>query len=764
MNQAIQTQQSPSPMKPLLRVVVVEDSVTDAEILARYLAKAGLNVDIERVQTEHDFVAALSRGAPDLILSDFSLPQFDGLRALDLAVIHAPDTPFIYVSGTIGEERAIDALRRGATDYVLKTNLARLASAIERALRESALRAAKAKSDRRQQEQGVRLQRLTRTYRMLSSTGSAILRLRNRAELLDEVCRIGVHQGGYERVAISLLDPGSATLRSRACAVTESALKDTAADLELDDAVETDLSLRAIHEVKPAVINDLADADQSPVQNTTLILRGYQALAALPLQIDGTPIGAMTLFSGQSGVFDAAELALLLELTANLGFALQYHEKDEAVQFLSYFDSLTGLAKRPLFCQRLAQNLVADASLGSCTVMVFDVQKLGAINDTLGRYIGDRLIENIAARLKSTFANADRVGYFGGGTFALMLNNAGSDDDTARLLQNAAAQVFVEPFRIEGQELRPTIRSGVAFYPHDADHADLLVQNAETALKVAREDNEKCVLYGFVTQRPTSRSLALEARLAGALDREEFLLHYQPKVNIITGKVEGLEALLRWRDIEEGLVPPSLFVPLIERSGAIVDVGEWVLQQAVRDIGIWASAGLEGIRVAVNFSPLQLRQRDFVERVLRGVAPCRNSEGGVDIEITESMLMHDLELSIRKLTQLREVGIGVAIDDFGTGYSSLRLLARLPVDTLKIDRSFVQDITATSSAKTLVATVVSLAHAFGMHTIAEGVETIEQLQMLREVGCDQAQGYLLARPGPAADVPMVLGRLNAVPR
>jgi len=759
MSEALRADAGAKPSRAPLRVVVVEDSVTDAELLARHLAKAGLRFDIECVQTEHDFVAALQRATPDLILSDFSLPQFDGLRALDLAVIHAPQTPFIYVSGTIGEERAIDALRRGATDYVLKTNLARLASAIERALRESSLRAAKEKSDRRRQQQGVRLQRLTRTYRMLSSTGSAILRLRNRAELLDEVCRIGVHQGGYERVAISLMDPGTAALRSRACAVMESDHKGAILDLELDDGGEANLSLRAIHSGKPAVFNDLAESEESTGRHSTLILRGYHALAALPLQIDGTPIGVITLFSGQSGVFDAAELSLLQELTANLGFALQYHEKDEAVQFLSYFDSLTGLAKRPLFCQRLAQTLQAGGPEAGCTVVVFDVQKLGAINDSLGRYVGDQLIENIASRLKVTFAQADRVAYFGGGTFALMLDNAGSSEDTGRLLQNAAAQVFVEPFKIEGQELRPTIRSGVAFFPHDADNADVLVQNAEAALKVAREDNEKYVLYGFVTQRPTSRSMALEARLAGALDRQEFLLHYQPKVNIGSGEVEGLEALLRWRDSEEGLVSPVRFVPLLERSGAIVDVGEWVLLQAVRDIATWARAGVTGMRVAVNVSPLQLRRRDFVERVLAGVAPALHAKGGVDIEITESMLMQDLELSIRKLTQLREAGIGVAIDDFGTGYSSLRLLARLPVDTLKIDRSFVQDITDTPSAMTLVSTVVSLARAYGMHTVAEGVETAEQLTMLRQSGCDQAQGYLFARPNPASEVPGVMNRL-----
>ena len=750
-------------MIPKLQLLAVEDNKNDAELVERCLLKAGLIVDIQRVQTERDFVSALQKSTPDVILSDFSLPQFSGLRALDLAVAHAPDTPFIYVSGTIGEERAIEALRRGATDYVLKTNLARLPSAVDRAMREASMRAAKVKSDKRQQDQGLRLQRLTRTYRMLSTMSSAILRLRNRSELLDEMCRIGVNQGGYERVAVSLMDPGTTHLRPRSSAGTDLGC---ATDGDKESAIDVVLAQRAIRSAAPTVLNDLADGPQSIAQHRALIIRGFRAVAALPLLIDGTAVGVITFFSSQSHVFDEKEIAVLLELTANLGFALQYLEKDEAVHFLSYFDTLTGLAKRPLFCQRLAQVMDADAKDGGGRgVVVFDVQKLGAINDTLGRYVGDRLIEKIGARLKHIFADPDCVAYFGGGTFAVMLPSGGNEADSGRLLQNAVAQVFVESFDLDGQELRAAIRSGVAFYPHDADDADVLVQHAETALKVAREDNEKYLVYGLVTQRPTSRSLALEARLARALDREEFRLHYQPKVNIESGQVEGLEALLRWQDAEDGLVPPSLFVPLLERSGAIVDVGEWVLLQAVRDIRDWTMVGLPSIRVAVNVSPLQLRQRDFVDRVASGIAPVIELAAGIDIEITESMLMQDIEVSIRKLSQLRETGIGVAIDDFGTGYSSLRLLARLPVDTLKIDRSFIQGITDTPNLMTLVSTVVSLARAFGMRTVAEGVETGEQLQMLRLIKCDQAQGFLFARPVQAADVPSVIARLpNTAPR
>jgi diguanylate cyclase (GGDEF)-like protein len=748
-------------MKAKLRLVMVEDSAADAELVARNLAKAGLNVDIHRVETEPDFVQALHQLEPDVILSDFSLPQFDGLRALDIAVVQAPETPFIFVSGTIGEERAIDALRRGATDYVLKTSLPRLGAAVERALREVSLKAARAKSDQQRRDQEVRLQRLTRTYRMLSSTSSAILRLRNRMELFVEVCRIAAHQGGYDRVAISLIDPDARTLRSRAWAGMDSAALRAVDCVELDSGPESiGMAERAIRSAAPSVHNDLAREPQPPAQHEILMAHGFAAVAALPLLIDGTAIGVISLFSNQRDVFDAAEVDVLLELTANLSFALQYLEKDEAVHFLSYFDTLTGLPKRPLFCQRLAQLMSFDRVDGSLTVVVFDVQKLGAINDSLGRYVGDRLLEKIASRLKQAYPDSECAAYFGGGTFALVLTGADDTADTGRMQQSAAAQLFVEAFDIDGQKLRPAIRSGVAFYPHDADSADALVQNAEAALKAAREDNQKYMMYGLVTQRPTSRSLALEARLSGALDRDEFRLHYQPKVDIESGRIEGFEALLRWQDTEDGLVAPSLFVPLLERSGAIVDVGEWVLLQAVRDMRDWNAAGFAAIRVAVNVSPLQLRRRDFVDQVLASIGCADKQPCCVDIEITESMLMQDLELSIRKLVQLREAGIGIAIDDFGTGYSSLRLLARLPVDTLKVDRSFIQSIADTPNVMTLVSTVVSLARAFNMHTVAEGVETAEQLQILRAMKCDQAQGYLYGRPTPASDVPAAIARLS----
>ena len=866
-------------MSEQLKLVVAEDDDTDAMLIARNLAKGGIKCTMHRVQTESDFVDALHEVKPDVIISDFSMPQFDGRRALEIAVVRAPETPFLFVSGTIGEQRAIDALRCGATDYILKSNMTRLPAAIQRALREASIKAAQRCSQQQlrsneeqlratietspdwiwetdvfgkfrfcspavanilgydplelvgedfrlflsederdradallptpgqshlsgavarwrtaggqlrwlernvvvvldesrqlvgyrgtdrdittRREQESRLRRLTRSYRMLSSTGSAILRLRNRNELMNEICRIAVHQGGYDRVAISLIDPNARELRPQAWAGNDGKplLALDRAELE-SDAEAASMAEQTIRSGTPTVCNHLHH-EQFPVAHRQMLLEhGYQALATLPILVDGTVIGVITFFSDHSGIFDEAEIEVLQELTANLGFALQFLEKDETVHFLSYFDSLTGLAKRPLFCQRFAQAMAADSSEPRFMhVVVFDIQKLGAVNDSFGRYVGDRLIENMAARLKHAYADSEKLAYLGGGTFAIALPSMGNGNDFGPLLQYSVGRLFVEPIHVDGHDFRPGMRYGIAGYPDDASSADELVQCAEASLAAAREDNERFVAYSSITHRPSTRAFELESRLAGALERDEFLLHYQPKIDLTTGLIEGFEALLRWQDSEEGLVPPSVFIPLLERSGAIVDVGAWVLLQAAHDIHQWRDAGLPDVRVAVNVSPLQLRRRDFAAQVLSCVGSSKGM-AGIDIEITESMLMQDIELSTRKLAELRDAGVGVAIDDFGTGYSSLRLLSGLPITTLKIDRSFVKNGCLSQGGLTLVSTIISLARSFGMKTVAEGVETVEELRMLRGLDCDQAQGFYFARPCPAADVPAVIERLS----
>ena len=734
-------------MTEMLKVVIVEDSAPDAELLARRLTKAGFSLDMERVETESDFVRALAEKKPHLIFSDFSLPNFSGFRALEVAAERAPHTPFIYVSGTIGEERAIDALHRGATDYVLKGNLTRLPSVVERALKDAALQTQQRLMDEERREQEERLRRLTRSYRMLSSSNSAFLRLHDRAELLGEVCRIAVNQGGYECAALYFKGSNSQHLEARAVAGKEG--KQDPSAPRWARVSEHQVVLDATDSGEPRTLNRIAEDEQSA-------LLQCRALCALPLVVDGTSVGALVVFSSEPDVFDEAETRILLELSANLGFALQYLQKDEAIHYLSYFDSLTGLAKRQLFCQRLTQRLEATPQGSVRCVAVFDVQKLGAINDSLGRHSGDRLLEQIAVRIREGSADSEQVSYLGGGTFALLLEEQLTADSA--IMPELLKEALNSPLLLDGEELRPAVRCGLAMYPTDADNAEQLLQSAEAALTAARQANDKVKWFGQISNRASSRSLALEARLSNALDRQEFLLYYQPKFHIGSGCLNGFEALLRWNDSKDGLVSPAVFIPLLERSGAIAEVGAWVLSQAVKELRGWYQNSLIPVRVAVNVSPFQLRQRDFVDRFLSIVSgELAPESGGIDIEITESMLMRDVDLSTRKLGLLREAGVAVAIDDFGTGYSSLSLLGRLPIDTLKIDRSFVQGIEQ-SNAATLVRTIISMAKLFKMGTVAEGVESAQQLSILRSENCDQAQGYLLGRPIPAQDVPATIER------
>jgi diguanylate cyclase (GGDEF)-like protein len=738
-----------------LKIVVVEDSVLDAELLEKRLIKAGLSLDMQRVETEEDLVRSLVLRTPDLIFSDFSLPNFNGLRALAIAVEYAPDTPFIYVSGTIGEERAIDALHRGATDYVLKSNLSRLPAVVERALQESALRVRQRQLEKERRDQEERLQRLTRTYRMLSSMNSTFLRLNDRAELLDEVCRIAVEQAHYDFATICLLDPDSKTLNLRAFTERDRRRPNARLhDTVLGRLTELKAPGAAVRTRRAVILNDIAGA----VELCHVHELGLQAMASLPLLIDGTSVGALTVFSRQPQVFDDAEMKILQELTANLAFALQYLQKHEAVQFLSYFDSLTGLAKRVLFAQRIAERMATHPKV-PLRILAIDVQNLRAVNDSLGRHAGDWFIAEIAARLKQAYADSEGMAYLGGGTFAMAFtipDNTAEPEGCPELV----SRVFSRPFSFEGESLRPAIRCGAAVSPGDGPSAELLIQNAEVALGAAREANDTYRRFGHVAATSRTKSFALEARLLGALERDEFRLHYQPKVSVVGGQLQGFEALLRWTDSREGAVSPAVFIPLLERSGAILEVGSWVLAQAARDMRAWFVAGLAPIRVAVNVSPLQLRQKDFVNIVVSH-ASLEQATGGIDIEITESMLMTDLDLSIRKLSALHEAQVGVAIDDFGTGYSCLSLLGRLPIDTLKIDRSFVQAIGSSTKAATLVETLVSLARTFEMRTVAEGVETLEQLERLRAAQCDEAQGFLLSRPVPFADVPALIQRFTA---
>jgi diguanylate cyclase (GGDEF)-like protein len=378
---------------------------------------------------------------------------------------------------------------------------------------------------------------------------------------------------------------------------------------------------------------------------------------------------------------------------------------------------------------------------------VTDLERFKAINDTLGKQVGDALLKAVAQRLRQSAGERARVARLGSNVFALMFPRIGSAESVARGLE--AADVFGAPFEIDGHEIRMTAKAGIAVFPDDGGDADALLRNAEAALKRAKETGERYLFYAPSINARVSEQVELEHRLRKAVETGELFLHFQPKLDLASGEMVGVEALMRWHGADGKLVSPAKFVPVLEQTGLIFEAGQQVLTAARRQYAAWRSKGLAAPRIAVNVSQLQLRRRSFVQDVQQALDGIGADGGGVDLEVTESLLMSEVDESIRKLRELREMGLRMALDDFGTGYSSLSYLSRLPLDTLKIDRSFVHGMTENADHTSIISAIISLAQALRLKVVAEGVETEQQAQLLRLLRCEQAQGFLFSPPLPA---------------
>jgi diguanylate cyclase (GGDEF)-like protein len=731
-----------------LRVLLVEDSQSDTELTMWRLKQAGYVCVFQCVVNEIEMRAALRAELPDLILSDFSLPGFDGMSALAIARAEAPGVPFIFLSGTIGEERAIEALKCGAIDYVLKSNPKRLVPAVERALQDAELR-------RTSQLAEQQVARLTGVLQMLSGINSALVRIHNRDEIMAETCRLAHRVGGYTVAMLALINPITRMARPVGWAGYEF-LDRPGEEFPVADheAGDTTLMGRVIRTGEAILCADLEHSPLVIHGRDKLIAAGVRSLACLPLRVDNTPVGAFLCGTGASAVIGADELLLLEEVASNLSFALQYLDKQEAVHFLSYFEPLTGLAKRALFCERLSRLLTRGTdSLPRLEVTVFDVAHLSVINDSFGRHTGDRLLQCVADRLKAHFPDSEQLAHLGGGTFVCMHASRARADAEIRTLHDDVTRIFARPFSVDGRDIVAEIKSGVACYPDDGHEPDELVQNAEAALKEAKTSGERYLHHRIEMNSELARRVGMEHRLRTALDKGEFLLHYQPKITLHTGRIASVEALLRWQDPENGLTSPAIFLPLLESAGLMAATGAWVLRQAASDCRAWRCKGLPPVRVAVNISPPELRRRNIAGEILEAIGDLAvESDWGIDIEITEGALSGDSSSCVHALRLLRAAGMRIAIDDFGTGFSSLGRLSELPIDTLKIDRLFISRLPSDRRSCTLISTIIGLAHAFDMTTVAEGVETQAQLDFLVREGCDESQGYLHSRPLPRSEL------------
>jgi diguanylate cyclase (GGDEF)-like protein len=435
-------------------------------------------------------------------------------------------------------------------------------------------------------------------------------------------------------------------------------------------------------------------------------------------------------------------------------------EAEEQLLHLAHYDKLTELPNRTLFHDRLLQSLAHSRHAGRAAAVIFvDLDHFKLINDTLGHPAGDQLLKQVAHRLQEALRTGDTVGRLGGDEFAVVLSDmfAASDADVvAQKLMSALAQ----PFILDGREVFVNASAGITLFPTDSEDPDTLLKYADAAMYRAKELGRGN--YQFYRSEMNARSLermSLEGHLRRALERDEFLLHYQPKVDLGSGAITRVEALLRWNHPDLGLVSPVRFVPILEDNGLIVQVGEWVLGEACRQLKAWRADGI-GLRmsVAVNLSGRQLQQADLHRCIERIVSGSGVDPRLIELEITESMLMRNPEHAIGILRYLKNLGMCLSMDDFGTGYSSLSYLKRFPVDRLKIDRSFVRDIASDRDDAAISQSIIAMGHSLDLKVTAEGVETAEQLAFLKKASCDEAQGYYFSKPISAEEIPRLVAR------
>ena len=593
-------------------------------------------------------------------------------------------------------------------------------------------------TERRAQEK--RIARLTRMHAMLSGINSTIVRVKSREDLFNATCRLVVDTGGFLFVHIRMINQDRTELAPAAYAGPEN-LAIHAVDVR--DSAPPLMVAQAYRTRHVVACNDLeADADRSPLR-VEAKQAGCAALAALPIQAGEEVFGVVTIASRERNAFDDEEVRLLDELAGDVGFALDHLGKEERISYLALYDSLTDLANRTLFQDRIGQLVHAGRGF---VVAAINIVRFRRINETFGMHKGDAVLKRMAARLAEN-ATAENVGRIAADTFGAIREGVGDASGVARWVEGLRA-ALTQPIAIDGTELRIDVRIGVAVFPSDGASSSELFANAESALERARKGGEPFVAYRPELNARVAERLLLENRLRQAVEQEQFVLHYQPKLDLQRGTIIGAEALIRWQDPEAGLIGPGMFIPVLEETGLILQVGQWVLKTASAAWAQWKAAGLLCPSIAVNVSQIQMRRPDFAEQVIAAVAS-GGGAGGVSLEITETLVMESIEDSIAKLRKLREAGIGIAVDDFGTGYSSLAYLSKLPIDALKIDRSFIVNMPLDPNSMTLVSTIITLARAFNLTVVAEGVDSEEQLKLLRLLRCDQVQGFLFHKPLPA---------------
>ena len=617
-------------------------------------------------------------------------------------------------------------------------------------------------SERKERE--ARIQRLSRIRSVQSGISNLIVRARSREELFEGACRIAVEDGGFRLAVIGVVvedfvRPAAVYGIDDGYVAQNLHMSLSAANPEGQGPTAT-----ALREGRACTSNDIATDPKMGPWRAAALKRGFRSSASLPLLENTQLVGCVNLYAGEPGVFDEEEMGLLSELAGDISHSLDFIARDEQLDYLAYYDSLTRLANRKLFVQRPEQFLDAARQNRSVVALAkIDPSRFAAINDTVGHAVGDTVLKEMADRIVAFTGSPNHVARVDGASFAVVFTDLKSASELTQQRLDPLWSSLGRPISVAGEELRLAGRAGIALFPDDAEDADSLLRNAEAALMMAKSTRQEVVFYTREMGAAISEKQSLVSKLRQALERQEFVLHYQPKVTLSTGAICGAEALIRWNSPDLGLVPPGRFVPLLEETGLILQVGHWALQQAAADYRQWESEGLRAPRVAVNLSPIQLRRQDFVEALRAAICDAAGGVPGIDLEVTESVLMSDIEQHIEKLKAVRELGVSIAIDDFGTGYSSLAYLNKLPISAVKIDHSFIVQMADSADTMNIVSTIIALAHSMQLKVVAEGVDSQEQLKFLRLLRCDEMQGFLFSKGVPAEEFAQLLREDRRLP-
>ena len=603
-------------------------------------------------------------------------------------------------------------------------------------------------------------QRLNRTLRMLSRCNETLVRAPSETDLLEGICHHIVETGGYRLAWVGFArDDAQRSVAPAAHAGEGGGYLDDLRISWADTERGRGPTGTAIREGRIVVTHSLASAPEFAPWRAEAAKRGYASSIALPLRGRDGVLGALNIYAAEAEAFDVDEVRLLRELADDLAFGIVSQRDatararaEEALDYYANYDGVTGLANRNLFGDRLRQATLHTARSGRrMAVLMLGLDRFKAINDSLGHDAGDALLKHVGQSLAAALREGDTVARLSSGEFAVAMSDLARDEDAAPVAMKLL-EAAMRPLTLNGNDIYTTASMGISVYPKDGTDAASLLQNADAALSSAKAMGGNLFhFYSPQMNESMAARFALESGLRLALERDELRVHYQPRVSLQGGEMTSAEALVRWEHPEAGMMPPAQFIPLAEETGLILPLGEWVINSVCRQLRAWLDAGLPVPPVAVNLSARQFRQKNLVQVVRQALRVEGLEARYLELEITESALMDDMEAAIATLRELKAIGVKLSLDDFGTGYSSLSHLKRLPIDYLKIDQSFVRELTTDPDAAAICLAIVGLAHNLKLTVIAEGVETAGQANYLRQQRCDEMQGYYFSRPVPAGE-------------